>query len=546
MSDVLLIATSTNPLSTDYAEHCRRQGRITAVQPATSERVAGLVIFLDRRATHEAFNALLETTSLTHIPCVCIVSSFTVHFGDRRLAELEERARKAYAGSAARVVVLRPSHVRSGGALMATWLTALPERWRSCCLEERVLFDVIDRELDEVRGPRQRIFTLLGPNRPWRELAKQRGPVAAVARLLMCCIAPLLALAFSFLAKRRPWLRAWCFDTLYPESCGELLALYNKYSHGDVKLVGYNNGVVHFGQHFPGKTIVSTIRTARRPRIGTNLAKVDAGLTIHDAALALREAGKELHVLPNYSYVSLGTTYFVPIHGSACSYSTIGETIDKVVLYDPVQDRFIVAARHHPDFSRYMYNLHAEVLLLRLYIRIKDRSQYFVERQELVGPSSADVVRLFHDDRAANVELRKSDARSPKVKVSKYYAEAPGGDGGALEVPRDALGSLWDRLEENRVTSTLFHGLTRRLAHHVELFLSEREFAVFWDTHAGLPIKKIQLRYIKRDGFPNSPFQNEDCISADLFMLKKHRGAFEAYLKETFGKVRMNPGKHSM
>lgn len=29
-------------------------------------------------------------------------------------------------------------------------------------------------------------------------------------------------------------------------------------------------------------------------------------------------------------------------------------------------------------------------------------------------------------------------------------------------------------------------------------------------------------------------------------MLKKHRGAFDAYLKETFGTVRMNPGKPSM
>ena len=38
---------------------------------------------------------------------------------------------------------------------------------------------------------------------------------------------------------------------------------------------------------------------------------------------------RELPVLPNYSYVSLGTSYFVPIHGSASKFSTIAETIEK-------------------------------------------------------------------------------------------------------------------------------------------------------------------------------------------------------------------------
>jgi hypothetical protein len=114
-----------------------------------------------------------------------------------------------------------------------------------------------------------------------------------------------------------------------------------------------------------------------------------------------------------------------------------------------------------------------------------------------------------------------------------------------VEVPRDALGRLWDRLEENPITSVIFHGLTRWLAHHVELFLSEEEFATFWDTHRSVPIRKIQLRYIRRDGFAHSPFRRHDCISADLFMLKKHRGAFDAYLKRTIPAAQMNPGKHS-
>jgi hypothetical protein len=98
----------------------------------------------------------------------------------------------------------------------------------------------------------------------------------------------------------------------------------------------------------------------------------------------------------------------------------------------------------------------------------------------------------------------------------------------------------------NPVTSALFHGLTRRFAHHVELFFTADEFAAFWETHGRLPIAKIQLRYIKRDALPHSPFRDHDCVSADLFMLKKHRPAFEKYVRETFKQVRYNPGKHSM
>jgi hypothetical protein len=53
------------------------------------------------------------------------------------------------------------------------------------------------------------------------------------------------------------------------------------------------------------------------------------------------------------------------------------------------------------------------------------------------------------------------------------------------------------------------------------------------------------LRYIKRDGFPHSPFADHDCISADIFMWRKHKPRFEQYLKETFHAVQFNPGKHS-
>jgi hypothetical protein len=86
----------------------------------------------------------------------------------------------------------------------------------------------------------------------------------------------------------------------------------------------------------------------------------------------------------------------------------------------------------------------------------------------------------------------------------------------------------------------------RRFGYHVELFLSADEFAAFWDTHGRLPIAKIQLRYIKRTAVPHAPFRDFDCVSADLFMLRKHKCTFEQYVRATFPAVRFNPGKHSM
>jgi len=42
-------------------------------------------------------------------------------------------------------------------------------------------------------------------------------------------------------------------------------------------------------------------------------------------------------------------------------------------------------------------------------------------------------------------------------------------------------------------------------------------------AHETLPLKKIQLRYIRRDGFPHSPFRDHDCVSVDTFLLRRHR-----------------------
>jgi hypothetical protein len=89
------------------------------------------------------------------------------------------------------------------------------------------------------------------------------------------------------------------------------------------------------------------------------------------------------------------------------------------------------------------------------------------------------------------------------------------------------------------------HALSRHVAWHTELFFTAAEFELFWRTHAKVPLRKIQLRYIRRDGMPHSPFRDEDCVSADLFLLRFDKPAFDAYLQRTFAAVRTNPGKHS-
>jgi hypothetical protein len=587
MEEVLLIASCDNPVAADFALRCRGRAlgsvALVAACPVldliggeeiatctadgfrasglAARRVAAMVVFLDRGhlERQRALLAELARVVVAHgVEHVCVVSSFLVHFGDHKALAAEQLACELLAGAGVRIVMMRPSHVLSEHAPLkglfnwcGTGLAAMPDAFRSCCVDAETLFSVIEQELHERRGPRRRVFTLLGPNQPWRALATERRTPGVFQKLVtlflrLFLVGRMIAAAIPLLGRRVPRLHAWSFDTLHPGTPGELLALYHKYNAAHVKIVGYNNGVTHFGHRYPGKTVVSTIACARPVRVRGSLAKCDAGVTVHRAMGSLRAMGKELCVLPNFSYVSLGTSYFVPIHGSACDYSTIGETIEKVLLFDPSQDRFIVARRGQSAFGQYMYNQGADVLLLRLYLRVKPKSNYYVRRQELSNPLSADVVGFFHDREASNVELRKAGAAASTVTVSRYYVEAPEARAANLEVPRDRLGSLWDRLEENRLTALLFHGLTRRFAHHVELFLSEPEFAIFWQTHGSLPIKKIQLRYIKRDGLVHSPFQNDDCISADLFMLKKHRGLFDTYLKENFGSVRMNPGKHSM
>ena len=87
----------------------------------------------------------------------------------------------------------------------------------------------------------------------------------------------------------------------------ELLSLCHRHNIDHVKVVGYNNGVVHFGHRHPGKTIVSTIRCRRMVHAGPHTLKADCGATVRNALDFLARNDQELYVVPNYSYVCLGT-----------------------------------------------------------------------------------------------------------------------------------------------------------------------------------------------------------------------------------------------
>src|SRR5262249_13629189 len=154
--------------------------------------------------------------------------------------------------------------------------------------------------------------------------------------------------------------------------------------------------------------------------------------------------------------------FFVPIHGSASDASTLGDTIEKVLLYDPADDRFVVARRGEADFDRYIFNLNRDVLLLRLTVRVKEKTLYFLRRQTLPDPTGQELLGVLSDARPANVEVRKAKAASRAVDVYRYYTRTTPDAADALEFPRDAVGRLWDRIERNRVSAALFHGLMRR------------------------------------------------------------------------------------
>lgn len=482
---------------------------------------------------------------------VAVVSTFRAYLGDATAVTAEKSVLDRLKGSSARVVVFRPGVMLSPDSPAAKSLCRcgafyplVPRRLRSCFVTGDELTAAIERErLSGGRG-RRRAVAVLGPNRPWREVLAEHRPrgVFAAGGTAVCWL-----LSWLLIGQLVAWLilRRWDSRTLYPRTLHDLRALCHPANIRHVKVVGYNHGVNHFGHRYPGRTVVSTVRLARVCRAGPDRIRADGGATVRRALDVLAATDQTLYVVPNFSYVCLGTAYFVPIHGSAADFSCLAETITKVLLYDPAEDRLIAATTDAPAFREHVYNLRSDVVLLRLEIRVKPQSRYYMNREDLAAPDATTVLAALRDPRATNVEVRKANAAGETATVARFYSDAGGAEAPVMELPRDALGRLWDRLEENPVTAFLMHTLTRHLAWHVELFFTAEEFTRFWADHRSLPLRKIQLRFIRRDGFPHSPFRDHDCVSSDMFMFRRSRRAFEDYLTKTFAVVRSNPGKHS-
>jgi hypothetical protein len=590
---VVLIAGFGDAVVVDFAAHVRQNSRsevVVAGAESWGERgpLDSLILFIGSRLTgpeRRELDELLDVARRCQARFVGIVGSFRVHLDDREVAEVEEYARSRAKDLPARVAVFRPGHVLSPHSdavrllgRYAPFYPMIPPCLCSCFVDGAELFDAIEAErLAATRsvvgddggpaseqaadpepagravGDKDRAYTLLGSNRRCRDVliehrpaARRRSLTTGICMLLSWLyLGHVLSLVVRLSARRIPWMRQWTMRTLKPRSIRELLSLCHRRNIDHVKVVGYNNGVVHFGHRYPGKTIVSTVHCRRTARSGADRLKADCGVTVREALDFLAASQQELYVVPNYSYVSLGTAFFVPIHGSAVDYSTVADTICRVVLYDPETDRIISASRDDPAFIEHVYNLGSRVVVLRLYLLAKPKSGYFVHHETLKDPSADDLLGALHDRGATNVEIRQARAASEKVTVSRYFKDPGDTSAPALELPRDALGRLWDRLEENPLTSYLMHAVGRHVVWHTELFFDEREFALFWRTHHQLPLRKLQLRYIRRDGLPHSPFRDDDRVSIDLFMFRRHRFRFQDYLKNTFTTVRTNPGKHS-
>jgi len=527
--------------------------RLVLILPA--ERSPELVAILDLCASITAENPRCRT---------CLVGSSRAHFGDAAYQRMEDDAVKSFRAAANGVVVLRAGNVRAAASprslqrrLLAPLYPLLTLRFRSCFLSRHELFEAVEDLLGRPLA-KSRTVTLLGENRPLRDVAAESvvpglhsAVVSTFAHMLgMLFIGQVVGFVFALLALRFTPLRRFQCDTLEPTTVDELLCLYNPYNRRHVALAGYNTGVKHFGWQYPGRTVVKTTGCGRRVRVRDSSVVIDAGVTIKRVVGELNRVDRQLYVVPNYSYVSLGTAFFVPIHGSASDVSTLGETIERVLIYDPAIDRIVSIARGEAAFERYMYDPQSGILVLRLTLRIRSQLRYFKQTAELNSPTAAEVWQLFADPTAANIELRKSRATESSVQVSKYYTLPTGSestiDDRAMEIPRDSIGRIWDRLEENPLASVLFHGFVRRFGFHVELFLGAEEFQIFWEAHTRLPLSKIQLRFVRRDGITHSPFGRRDCISADLFMRRSKSPAFLRFMKDKLPHARFNPGKHSM
>ena len=339
-ADVVLIAGFGNAVAADYAAFVSQSSQGDAVVVADEKirrlveppvrslsmdeflrstpdlgsehgRVPSLVLFINSRLTareRRELDDLLGIARRSQTRFVGIVSTFRLHLDDPDVMEVENYVLSRASDLSARVVVFRPGHVLSRHSSISRFLQRfapfyplVPKRLSSCFIEGTEFFAAVETErLEERRragpddpwlsadetaipnpagrsvGGKNRAYTLLGPNRPWRDMlfrhrvtSPRQFLTTAVSMLLSwLLVGQVIALVLTLLARRFPWLSQWNVHTLKPRSMRELLSLCHRYNFDHVKVVGYNNGVNHFGHRHPGKTIVSTIHCRRMVHAG--------------------------------------------------------------------------------------------------------------------------------------------------------------------------------------------------------------------------------------------------------------------------------------
>jgi hypothetical protein len=568
----LLLGTTHLPLvSRRIAELLESSGEIVVTQlsaTGASRRAPGTalqVIWItddQRLSGSQQVQELLQKSGSSRISVCIILAGGAFLPLDQHSEALRQLHADFAAAGAGEILLLNcglltvdDSQIPEQLRLPASLAPLLPRSATLPCLTAERLVAVLQGELPA--GPRQptgqvRRLTIPGRRYALQQLLNREqasswlsNTAAALTTLAARCGARLLADLLLLILCRLGWSWARLLpQILNPRSARELLEIYNRWSWPDLQLAGWNNGVVHFGWKFPGRTVVSTAASGRCLRIGRETVTVDGGLPLKQVLLALQAAGRSLPVVPNFSWISMGTAFFVPVHGSGCRISTLGQAVVRALVYDASENRLLRLHRDTSEFRRMMYDRSRPLLLLRMTLQTQQPLKYSVREESLQNPAAEQLLLAFADPEAANVEVRKARAVDREVIVRRFDAE-PAVTGSA-ELPRDRLGSLWDRIEETPLAGRLFHWFVRSFAFHVELLMSPDEFRVFWQHHTRLPLAKIQLRRMLRDGIENSACCDFDCICADLFMLRGKRHVFTEFITEHLPTVRTNPGKQSL